>query len=79
MDASEADSLTSIARHLTCKGKGLLAADESTGTIGKRLTSCGLENNEVRLVEVLERLHISCYLLSCTHLCGYCPHHDPHP
>ena len=27
-------------------GKGILAADESTGTIGKRFTNIGLENNE---------------------------------
>merc|ERR1712013_666069 len=28
------------------KGKGILAADESTGAMGKRLANCGLENTE---------------------------------
>ena len=28
------------------QGKGILAADESTGTMGKRLAACGLENTE---------------------------------
>lgn len=28
-------------------GKGLLASDESTGTIGKRFEKAGLENTEV--------------------------------
>ena len=29
-----------------CGGKGILAADESTGTIGKRLAPIGVENTE---------------------------------
>ena len=29
-----------------CDGSGILAADESTGTMGKRLANCGLENTE---------------------------------
>lgn len=36
--------LRSTAAHLTRPGHGLLAADESTGTIGKRLISMGLQN-----------------------------------
>ena len=32
--------------HLLQEGKGFLAADESTATIGKRFTSIGVENNE---------------------------------
>ena len=39
--------LIDTARQLTAKGKGLLASDESTGTIGKRLTKAGLTNDEV--------------------------------
>ena len=31
---------------LCAKGKGILAADESTGTIGKRFLPIGVENNE---------------------------------
>lgn len=41
-------SLSSLAEQLAAPGKGLLAADESTGTIGKRLEKLGLENSEVR-------------------------------
>lgn len=43
MNTSE---LAKIASKLVAKGKGILAADESTSTAGKRLESIGLENNE---------------------------------
>ena len=39
--------LAHTAAQLTAPGKGLLASDESTGTIGKRLTKAGLVNDEV--------------------------------
>jgi len=38
--------LKSIAQAIVAPGKGILAADESTGTMGKRLAGCGLENTE---------------------------------
>ncbi|HEX3809166.1 MAG TPA: class I fructose-bisphosphate aldolase [Rhizomicrobium sp.] len=38
--------LNAIARKMTAKGKGLLAADESTGTIKKRFDAIGVENTE---------------------------------
>jgi len=38
--------LRAIANALVAPGKGILAADESTGTMGKRLTSVGQENTE---------------------------------
>ncbi|CBY39243.1 unnamed protein product, partial [Oikopleura dioica] len=38
--------LARIAKQIVANGKGILAADESTGTIGKRLSSIGVENNE---------------------------------
>lgn len=38
--------LKEIANALVAPGKGILAADESTGTMGKRLTSVGQENTE---------------------------------
>ncbi|HXM00111.1 MAG TPA: class I fructose-bisphosphate aldolase [Rhizomicrobium sp.] len=38
--------LNRIARAMTAKGKGLLAADESTGTIQKRFDKIGVENTE---------------------------------
>eukprot|EP00798_Chlamydomonas_sp_ICE-L_P016275 gene16275-22455_t len=40
------ESLVQVAKGLVAKGKGILAADESTGTIGKRLEKVGLENVE---------------------------------
>jgi fructose-bisphosphate aldolase, class I len=39
------DELCATAKALTAPGKGLLAADESTGTIGKRFDAIQLENN----------------------------------
>lgn len=39
-------ALIATARHLTADGKGILAADESTGTIGKRLGKENLDNTE---------------------------------
>lgn len=39
-------NLQEIAAVMTGKGKGILAADESTGTCGKRFDSVGIEKNE---------------------------------
>src|SRR6266511_2837290 len=38
--------LASVARAMVAPGKGILAADESTGTIGKRFDSIKVENIE---------------------------------
>ena len=40
------DDLAATAAALATAGKGLLAADESTGTIGKRFAAIGLDNTE---------------------------------
>ncbi|VVA26028.1 PREDICTED: fructose-bisphosphate aldolase [Prunus dulcis] len=40
------DELVANAAYIGTPGKGILAADESTGTIGKRLSSINVENNE---------------------------------
>lgn len=40
------DELSSTMDHLLQDGKGILAADESNGTIGKRFETIGIENNE---------------------------------
>lgn len=40
------DLLNTNARKMVAPGKGILAADESTGTIGKRLASIGAANTE---------------------------------
>lgn len=42
--------LSEVAAALAAPGKGLLAADESVGTIGKRLEKAGLVNDEVNVV-----------------------------
>ncbi len=39
-------TLEEIAKKMCEKGKGILAADESTGTIAKRFKSINVENNE---------------------------------
>lgn len=41
-----AEELVQTARAIVAPGKGILAADESTGTVGKRLASIGVENEE---------------------------------
>lgn len=38
--------LNEIAKQIVAPGKGILAADESTTTIGKRLKDINVENNE---------------------------------
>src|ERR1700679_604802 len=40
------DELKKIANQMVAPGKGLLAADESTGTIKKRFDAIGVENTE---------------------------------
>lgn len=40
------DELKRIAQAIVAPGKGILAADESVGTMGKRLTDIGLENSD---------------------------------
>jgi fructose-bisphosphate aldolase class I len=42
----ERKELKKVAQAIVVPGKGLLAADESTGTMGKRLTNINLENTE---------------------------------
>ena len=39
-------SLEEIAKKMCARGKGILAADESTGTIAKRFKSISVENTE---------------------------------
>jgi fructose-bisphosphate aldolase class 1 len=41
------DDLKAIASALCAPGKGILASDESPGTMGKRLVKHGIENTEV--------------------------------
>jgi fructose-bisphosphate aldolase class I len=50
------DALARTARKLVAKGKGILAADESQGTIQKRLAGIGLESTEAHRVAWRELL-----------------------
>lgn len=45
---SDTATLAEVAAALAAPGKGLLASDESVGTIGKRLEKAGLRNDEVK-------------------------------
>jgi fructose-bisphosphate aldolase class I len=40
------DELAATAKAIACGGKGILAADESNGTVGKRFAPIGVENTE---------------------------------
>lgn len=51
-----ADELRETAKTLSRPGFGLLACDESTGTVGTRLESIGMENNEPNRAEWRELL-----------------------
>ncbi|XP_008782993.1 fructose-bisphosphate aldolase 5, cytosolic [Phoenix dactylifera] len=60
-----ADELIKTARYIATPGKGILAADESTGTIGKRLASINVENIESNRQALRELLFTSPNALSC--------------
>ena len=53
------DELIANANKIVTPGKGILAADESTGTIGKRFDKIGLENLEENRREYRELLFTS--------------------
>ena len=49
-------TLNEIAKKMCAKGKGILAADESTGTIAKRFKSINVENTETnRLKSIIKK------------------------
>ena len=53
-------TLKDIADRLATTGKGILASDESTGTIGKRLEKAGLENTQASLMIASYRSLLTC-------------------
>ncbi|KAH7545441.1 hypothetical protein FEM48_Zijuj01G0094300 [Ziziphus jujuba var. spinosa] len=59
-----ADELIKNAKYIATPGKGILAADESTGTIGKRLASIKVENIEPNRQALRELLFTSPNALS---------------
>ena len=52
-------TLEEIAKKMCAKGKGILAADESTGTMNKRLTSVGVECTDKNRLNFRETLFTS--------------------
>ncbi|RVW67141.1 Fructose-bisphosphate aldolase, cytoplasmic isozyme 1 [Vitis vinifera] len=58
------DELIKNAKYIATPGKGILAADESTGTIGKRLSSIKVDNNEPNRQALRELLFTSPNALS---------------
>ena len=52
-------SLEEIAKKMCAKGKGILAADESTGTMDKRLKSVGVDSTEANRLNFRETLFSS--------------------
>lgn len=46
LNEAQKEELRKIANAIVAPGKGILAADESTGTMGKRLQDIGVENTE---------------------------------
>uniref|UniRef100_J3MPY3 Fructose-bisphosphate aldolase n=1 Tax=Oryza brachyantha TaxID=4533 RepID=J3MPY3_ORYBR len=59
------DELIRNAAYIGTPGKGILAADESTGTIGKRLASIGVENVEENRRALRELLFTAPGALEC--------------
>jgi fructose-bisphosphate aldolase class I len=52
-------TLEEIAKKMCARGKGILAADESTGTMDKRLTSVGVECTDKNRLNFRETLFTS--------------------
>ena len=52
-------TLEEIAKKMVARGKGILAADESTGTMEKRLKSVNVDSNEKNRLSFRETLFTS--------------------
>tara|TARA_B100000579_G_scaffold433452_1_gene452236 strand:- start:515 stop:1531 length:1017 start_codon:yes stop_codon:yes gene_type:complete len=58
-------NIEEIAKKMVAKGKGILAADESTGTMEKRLKSVNVECNEKNRLQFRETLFSSASMKNC--------------
>ncbi len=58
-------SIEEIAKQMVAKGKGILAADESTGTMDKRLKSVNVESTEKNRLHFRETLFTSTTMKTC--------------
>ena len=57
--------LNNIALQIISNGKGILAADESTGTMTKRLESVGLESSEKNRLSFRKTLFTASNMSNC--------------
>ena len=58
-------TLEEIAKKMVARGKGILAADESTGTMEKRLKSVNVDSNEKNRLSFRETLFTSDSMKTC--------------
>jgi len=58
-------TLNEIAKKICAKGKGILAADESTGTIAKRFKSINVENLEKNRLNFRQTLFSASAMKDC--------------
>ena len=58
-------NIEEIAKQMVAKGKGILAADESTGTMEKRLKSVNVECTEKNRLHFRETLFSSASMKTC--------------
>ena len=58
-------TLNEIAKKMCTKGKGILAADESTGTIAKRFKSINVENIEKNTKKIIEDIYKKAEKYNC--------------
>lgn len=63
-DPAVQEELRKIANAIVAPGKGILAADESVGTMGKRLADIGAENTEENRRKYRQLLFTTCPTLS---------------
>jgi len=75
LTTAQQDELRDIANRIVASGKGILAADESTGTMGKRLTAIKLENTEENRRRYRQLLFTGPRTLS-THISGVILYHE---
>ena len=61
----ETNDLSAVARAMVAKGKGILAADESSGTIKKRFDAIGVESNETNRRDYREFMFRTDAMKSC--------------
>ncbi|XP_041348695.1 fructose-bisphosphate aldolase-like isoform X2 [Gigantopelta aegis] len=75
LTTEQEDELRKIANAIVAPGKGILAADESTGTIGKRFAQIGVENTEENRRKYRELL-FTCDTVASENIGGVILYHE---